>query len=149
MAKRASLEKIEKFRRDYLRLRKLYSNMKIAKKLGIHPGNLSSCVSGKKNPGEKLITKFNLVFQDDLDKLGYEFPNDNEKMSEVNEAKVTPQQMERELIDELKANSESMRSALDKITKANLLLAESNINMSKSNLTLVENNQKLINRTGL
>ena len=62
MAKQAGEEEIDRWRRDYQRLRKKYFNKAIAQKLGVNPANLSACVKGSKNPGEKFIKKFYMVY---------------------------------------------------------------------------------------
>jgi len=76
---------------------------------------------------------------------GYEYPKDDERPSEVNEAQVAfMNHNERGSIDELKVQNEFLRSNLGKIVDTNQTLAESNKNMSQSTLILAE----LLNKKG-
>lgn len=132
------------------RLRELYSNDEIADKIPMDPGNLSSYVSGNKTPGAEFIDKFYSVFQEDLTKLGYDHPGDDDLLTEVNEEQLALMQRNRRvLIDELKVQNEFLRSNFGKIVETNQTMAESNNRMSQSNLILAETNQKLANPKGL
>jgi hypothetical protein len=147
MAKRASPERIERFRRDLERLKEKYSNDEIAQKLGIHPGNLSSNGSGGKNPGEDFLNRFYEVFGDEIKQLGFfsERSEDDQLHSKVDETQfVYSRKGARELIDVLKSNNEFLRAKFDKIVESNQSLAESTKSMSQTNLILAE----LLNRKG-
>ncbi|HVU59184.1 MAG TPA: hypothetical protein VHD83_29180 [Puia sp.] len=141
MAKQASAERIEKFRKDLERLKEKYSNEEIAQKLGVDPTNLSSNGSGSKNPGEDFLNRFYEVFGEEIKQFGYfsERSEDDKQYSKVKDTQFAySRKNARELIDVLKSNNEFLRGDFSNIVKSNQDLAESNKNMSQTNLILVE-----------
>jgi hypothetical protein len=79
VAKQASEEEIDRWRRDYGRLRKKYLNKDIAQKLGVNAANLSACGKGSKRPGKDFIENFYMVYPELL-----ESPEDHQADSNAN-----------------------------------------------------------------
>lgn len=96
VAKRASAEEIDRWRRDYWRLRKKYSNKEIAEKLDVNAANLSALGKGTlnkkgkpKNPGKEFIEKFYLTYPELT-----EPPEDQQAGSDTNKGQQGSQREE-------------------------------------------------------
>ena len=147
MPKRAKKEEIERFRLDMRLLRARYSNDEIAKKLSIDPTNLSSCYTGKKNPGATLINKFNMNYESELkDQKPQE--SDPTPSSSSPENDQTPV-VEEPAPDYMRAVNDGGEEAykswtnLDKMVDSHHHLTKSQLELSAGNHILAKNNERL------
>ena len=89
MAKKATAERIAKFKEDVVRLRQRHGNDAVGKKAKIHPTNLSSYVHGSKIPGETTINRLYMNFEEELNQPND--PNGSDKPKQPDQPKQ-PQQ---------------------------------------------------------
>ena len=167
MARTATEEEIERFRRDLARLKKKHGNDKVAERLGIDPANLSS-YSTTRNPGKKTINKLYMSFNHELNEAGKP-ADENAKLPEVEEplTRYGSRHGRDEYVEELRDNYSHAQRSMDKMleltramvdhadkaiathgrmVESQVLIAESNNNMSKSSLVVAETNRDLVNR---
>ena len=152
MARQAPQKKIEKFIRDVIKLREEFPNRFIAQKLNIDAANLSSYITGAKNPGQETINKFYEVFE----KQTRNFNNEPVDAAEqpLSEAQLRSMLNEKtEHMDTLKTDKESFRVNHDKLVDTNQTMArtiqtmaESFKTLARSNFIMAKNNQALVNR---
>jgi hypothetical protein len=160
MAKQATIVEIERWRRNYGRLRKIYSNKEIAKTLRINDANLSALGKGnvnkngkRKNPGADFIKRFYMSYPEIPD-----LPDDDTADSNANEGRQNykkeeqpdsaeegkvpymnwddPGMMRNELFSLQKKNDEYFRTEFSKITNSNQTAVDAVKTMAESNLIL-------------
>jgi hypothetical protein len=153
VAKQASREEVERWRRDYWRLREKYSNKAIAAKLGVDPGNLSALGKGttnkkgkSKNPGAEFIKQFYMSYTEltespedqpadsNPNKEPQDYPQGGQPSSTVEEAQVY--QMNYDETVRLRNENEWLKTEFSKETSTSLITATAFDKMAESNLNL-------------
>jgi transcriptional regulator with XRE-family HTH domain len=123
MSRTVSSPEIERFRRDYGSLREKYAHKEVAERAQISPANLSSYVSGRKNPGKDFLTKFYSAFEQELSEL----------TNKVTEPPVVFNRADDrdDHIQTLKENNKDLRTYLDAMMANNSMLTQNNNELVK------------------
>jgi transcriptional regulator with XRE-family HTH domain len=146
MGKKSNKQRIEQFRLDIALLRKKYTQIVIAKRMGTDSGNLSNYSRGHKTPGEDFLDKFYFIFTAEIQELVIDYP-----ISDRGPSLVTGESsQEYARLDErddhirtLKLNNDDLRSYLSSVVKSNEILALSNQKLADAQISLIARLDKL------
>jgi len=161
MIKSASEERLAQFREDLYVLDQEYQNNYIAKKLGIHPTNLSSYRSAKKEPGNAFLEKFYETFGEEIKEMKKKRPYkaEEEALSADQESAMNEPAVVRNMasderdnnvnalkddhINSLKTNNEYLRQQMSEVIKTNQLQSQSIENLSQSYLSIATDSRSI------